>query len=318
MKKAKRIEPKVSVAVITYNQKEFLKECIESIIAQDYINIEIVVADDGSTDGTQMMLKEYEAKYPHLFTLCLAKDNQGITKNSNRAFTACTGKYIAWVGGDDLFLPEKLSKQVNILESRPDFSMCVTAAEVFQSETNKTIKIAQSTINNLTELGPKELIQSNNCIVGSTCMVRRSMCPEAGFDHRINIASDFKFFIDLASQGNVIVLNEVLCRYRRHATNVTNNNRKILLDQLVTLQIVEFEHPNLLRPIIKTRASIHYNMALNLFADGKYMESYQMMKHSHTQNPSFKKFVWLSILVSPLWLKDKLQEKWLNRIGVSR
>ncbi len=99
--------PLVSVAVITYNQKEFLRECIESILAQDYPNLEIVIADDASSDGTQDMLRDYDVQFPDKFVLKLAGRNQGITANSNEAHFACTGKYIAWMGGDDLMLPGK-------------------------------------------------------------------------------------------------------------------------------------------------------------------------------------------------------------------
>ncbi len=87
----------VSVAIITYNQKEYLNMCIESVLAQDYENIEIVVADDGSTDGIQEMLKVYKEKYPDKFILVLADKNKGITKNTNLVHFACKGKYIAWM-----------------------------------------------------------------------------------------------------------------------------------------------------------------------------------------------------------------------------
>lgn len=79
-------QPLVSVCIITYNQKKFLRECIESVLAQDYPNIEIIVGDDASTDGTQEMLREFETTYPDKFVLRLAKINMGITCNSNAVF----------------------------------------------------------------------------------------------------------------------------------------------------------------------------------------------------------------------------------------
>jgi glycosyltransferase involved in cell wall biosynthesis len=101
--------PLVSLAIITYNQKDYLRECIESVLSQDYENIEIVIADDCSTDGTQDMLREYDKKYPNKFVLKLSERNQGITANSNLALFACCGKYIAMTGGDDIFLPTNYS-----------------------------------------------------------------------------------------------------------------------------------------------------------------------------------------------------------------
>ena len=131
--------PVVSVAIITYNQKEYLKECIESVLEQDYKNIEIVIADDCSTDGTQDMLKEYDKQYPNKFVLKLSEKNQGITPNSNLAHFACSGDYIAWMGGDDLMLPGKIKKQVEYMESNPNCTICYHNLDVFQSETNETL-----------------------------------------------------------------------------------------------------------------------------------------------------------------------------------
>lgn len=65
--------PLVSIAIITYNQKEYLRECIESCLSQDYPNIEIVIADDCSTDGTQAMLRDYERAYQNKFVLRLSE-----------------------------------------------------------------------------------------------------------------------------------------------------------------------------------------------------------------------------------------------------
>mgnify|MGYP000507135859 CR=1 FL=1 len=98
----------------------------------------IVIADDCSIDGTQEMLSEYVLKYPNKFILKLSNINQGITKNSNLAHFACTGKYIAWMGGDDLMFQGKIRKQVNYMEKNPECRICYHNLDVFQSETNKT------------------------------------------------------------------------------------------------------------------------------------------------------------------------------------
>lgn len=129
--------PLVSVAVISYNQKEFLRDCINSILEQDYPNFEIVIADDGSTDGTQDMLREYSKKKPRKFVLRLAEKNQGVTANSNAAHSACEGKYIAWMGGDDLMLAGKLSKQTAFMEKNSDCVICYHDLEVFESTSQK-------------------------------------------------------------------------------------------------------------------------------------------------------------------------------------
>ena len=133
--------PLVSVAVVTYNQRAFLKECLESILQQDYPNIEIVVADDASQDGTQDMLREYAASGRGNFVLRLAAMNQGITQNQNLAQSACSGKYVAWIAGDDLMLPGKIKKQVDFLERNPEYAICYHDLDVFDSDSNNTIHL---------------------------------------------------------------------------------------------------------------------------------------------------------------------------------
>ncbi|MDA3875882.1 MAG: glycosyltransferase family 2 protein, partial [Halothiobacillus sp.] len=181
--------PLVNVAVITYNQKEFLRECIESILMQDYSNLEIVIADDGSTDGTQDMLREYEQKYPDKFVLKLAEKNRGITANSNAAHFACTGKYIAWMGGDDLMLPQKISKQVAYMEANPDCTICYHDLEVFDSESNKILHYFSK--RNKPHQGDVRTSIKYGAFNGAcSVMVRAEKTPVRGFNLLLPVASD--------------------------------------------------------------------------------------------------------------------------------
>ena len=87
--------PKVSVMIVTYNQENLIGETIESVISQDYPNLEIVVADDASVDGTQSVIKAYQEKYPLQIKPVLNPVNLGITGNCNAALAACTGELVA-------------------------------------------------------------------------------------------------------------------------------------------------------------------------------------------------------------------------------
>ncbi|MBL4608249.1 MAG: glycosyltransferase [Pseudomonadales bacterium] len=214
--------PLVSVAVITYNQKKFLKECIESILCQDYQNIEIVISDDASTDGTQEMLRGYEEQYPGKFVLKLAKDNQGITANSNVANFSCSGKYIAWMGGDDLMLPGKLSKQVRFMEKNLECAICYHDLDVFDNDTNKTLYLF-SEKNKPREGDVRVSIKYSVFNGACSSMVRLNQTPKEGFNQLLPVASDRLYWVEvLASGGNISYIPEVLGRYRRHSGNVTN------------------------------------------------------------------------------------------------
>lgn len=238
--------PLVSIAIITYNQKEFLKECIESCLAQDYPNLEIVVADDGSTDGTHELLRDYDMHHPGKFVLRLSKENQGITKNSNVAHFACTGKYIAWIGGDDLMLPGKISKQVEFMEKNPDCTICYHDMDVFDSETGRTLysfseknKPREGTVSVIIKYG----VFNGAC----STMVRSSSVPRQGYNELLPVASDWCYWIDtLVKGGEIRFIPEILARYRRHPRNATSIKDKIgqnSLDHLNTCNYVIAEYP---------------------------------------------------------------------------
>lgn len=243
--------PLVSIAIVTYNQKIYLEECIESILDQDYSNIEIIVADDGSTDGTHEMLHDYDQKHPGLFVLHLAVKNLGITKNHNVAHFSCNGKYIAWMGGDDLMLPGKLSKQVAFMEANPECTLLYHNLDVFYSDGNQDSYLLNSK-KNAKEGDIKTMIKYGSFNGGCSTMLRRSRAPQYGFDERLPIASDWMYWVDaLGNGGEIRFLDEVLGRYRRHANNVTSqNNYNAYIDHLNSCNILLTKYPYLQKIIL--------------------------------------------------------------------
>ncbi|ENA5601390.1 glycosyltransferase, partial [Escherichia coli] len=214
--------PLVSVAIITYNQKEYLRECIESILLQNYPNLQIVVADDCSSDGTQDLLLRYSQQYPNVFTLKLSEKNLGITANSNLAHFACRGKYIFWMGGDDLMLPGKIAKQVEYMENNPDCTLCYHNLDVFDSATKKNLyyfnHLKKQKINGTI----REIIKFRTFNGACSTVVRKDKTPKEGFNELIPIASDWLYWVDtLANGGNIKYIDEVLGKYRRHDNNIT-------------------------------------------------------------------------------------------------
>lgn len=252
--------PIVSVAIATYNQIAFLREAIDSVLLQDYPWLEIVVADDGSTDRTPALLSDYRRRFPDRFVLHLGENNLGITANHDRAFRACSGDYIAWLDGDDVMLPGKIRRQVALLEARPDVAICVSAAEVFDSSGGSTVRVARSAPRGLSEYGAAELIASGNCIVTCTAMIRRSMAP-AGFDLRITAFSDFLYFAEAARCGRICALDETLARYRVHSGNSSGAAAAEHEDIWLTLAILEHRYPEYIKAIRRARALLWYRRA---------------------------------------------------------
>lgn len=112
----RKLDPKVSVIMGIYNCEKTLEESIKSIINQTYPNWELIMCDDGSTDDTYQIAKKYSEKYSNII-LIQNESNKGLNYTLNHCLNYATGKYIARQDGDDLSLPDRFEKQVNILES---------------------------------------------------------------------------------------------------------------------------------------------------------------------------------------------------------
>lgn len=215
-------KPLVSIFITTYNHQDFIGECLESILSQDYENIEIIIGDDASSDNNQKILLEYQKKYPGIIKLILHEQNIGITNNCNSVLPLCRGEYICLMAGDDLFLPNKLTKQVSYMMENLECSMSYHDVEVFDSSTNKTLHLFNN-IHKAQNGTVIEVIKDGTFFSGSSVMFRTSHTPIHGYDKRIPRASDWLFCVDiLLNGGEIHYINEILGRYRRHENNVTS------------------------------------------------------------------------------------------------
>jgi glycosyltransferase involved in cell wall biosynthesis len=113
---------KVSIIILTYNHKDYIEDAILSVINQEVnFEIQIIIADDCSTDGADVIIDKYQKKYPEKITLACSQKNIGATLNEVRALSCCKGEYIAILDGDDYWTdPKKLEKQIAIFENFPD------------------------------------------------------------------------------------------------------------------------------------------------------------------------------------------------------
>lgn len=256
--------PKVSVIVPIYNQKPFIRETVDSVLKQDYPSIELVLSDDGSTDGTGDILRVYADREPERVKVVASDRNTGIAGAFNRALDAHAGDYIAWLGGDDVMLPGKISRQVAILESRPDAIGCCHDAEVFDSESGRVYGRFTEVYNGrrgVRDGGVELLLDPAYLMLPSTMMVRSSAVGSLRFDRRVRVSNDWLFDIELFQRGQVVGLDEVLARYRRHQSNATSQVSDVLEDALVVLAIAEARYPRLRRPIRARRAAAIFGEA---------------------------------------------------------
>lgn len=263
--------PLVSIVILTYNQVGFINQTLQGSIDQDYENLEIIVSDDASTDGTDKIIAEYGNKYPGRLKPLLGERNIGITGNSNRALSACNGKYIAFQGGDDIMLPGKIRHQVDWLEADPQRILCGHDVEIFDSNTDKPLAL-WSKAHRSASLGTGEWIMKYGVPFAATAgMVRRDAIPTYGFDERVPIASDWKLYLDVMSKGGVWgCIDGVFARYRVSEKNISKSHLLLIRDRLVTVALAESEYPFWVEYSRYPRASIFFDAGVYYLKQKQY------------------------------------------------
>ncbi|NCC60184.1 MAG: glycosyltransferase [Verrucomicrobiae bacterium] len=209
------LEPLVTVILTTYNSERYLAETLDSLIAQTYDNMEIVVVDNLSVDKTEKIVKGYgEAiKFRKADRPCM------LAEARNLGISETNGKYIAFLDSDDTWYPQKIAKQVAFMEAHPEVPLCHTYCHVIDA--HSVVQYVRHE-GNLPGTGTSyHKLLRHNFITISSAMVRRSVLDQIGITfpcdpQRDTTGEDNLFFLLLARKHPVGLVDEVLCTYRIH------------------------------------------------------------------------------------------------------
>ena len=202
MPKTENKNPLVSVIIPTYNRGWILKEAIDSVLSQDFDDIELIVVDDGSTDNTINILDAYA-----LDIIVLRQDNRGVSAARNAGISCASGQLIAFLDSDDLWLPGKMSRQVEFFNSNPDALICQTE---------------ELWIRNGRRVNPKKRHQKFSgmifkhclplCIVSpSAVMMKKSLFDKTGrFDESLPACEDYDLWLRVSRKYPVFLIDTPL------------------------------------------------------------------------------------------------------------
>jgi glycosyltransferase involved in cell wall biosynthesis len=215
--------PMVSVIVGTYNREVYVREAIESVLSQNFRDLEILVVDDASTDQTARVVSSYGDRV-RLLALEEHVGLPGIVRNV--ALEAARGRFVAFLDSDDAWCPGKLEKQVQFMESHPDVPFSHTYSCVMDAS-SRVCHVRHE--GNLPPTGDCFLRLLEHCfITTSTVMAQRSLFEsvEGYFDPHpfFRIGEDYEFFLRVAQKFPVGLLNDVLGRYRRTDEGVSHTD----------------------------------------------------------------------------------------------
>jgi glycosyltransferase involved in cell wall biosynthesis len=299
-------KPLVTVTISSYNHERFVEKTILSIVNQTYgyENIELLVIDDCSKDNTGKILKELSEKYN--FTFIQNEKNKGAVINKNTLLKMAKGKYVAGCASDDYWHPEKIEKQVAIMETLgDDYALCHCDAYIID-ENEKVIFYQNKGKDYTDNIMPKMLI--NNGIVAPSVLIKRELYDIVGYHDETIPYEDRDLWIRLGLKYKFYHLNELLVYRRQHPNNLSRN----MTAWYKTFQIL-FEKYN--EHYVKNNLvdEFHYMMFTHLsgsnFKDSvKHLfkiKDKSLLLRKSTYRAFFKLFIPKSLLFSNFGLKIK-------------
>jgi glycosyltransferase involved in cell wall biosynthesis len=219
--KAAANPPKVSVVSITYNHEAYIREALDGFVAQKTdFPVEIIVADDASTDATPAIIQEYADRHPHLFRPILRSENLGIHANFTDALSAARGKYLALCEGDDYWIdPMKLTKQVAFLDRHPETAVCFHPVRMIWTDGHaKDSKFPPLQVRG--NLSVETLISRNFIQTNSVVYRRLARYDDIPADV---MPLDWYLHVRHAVHGDIAMLPDTMAVYRRHSQGMWHN-----------------------------------------------------------------------------------------------
>lgn len=309
--------PRVSILIPTFNQRSYVEETVTSAVKQDYPNLQVVVADDASTDGTREILEALQRDYPDRLEVIQGKENLGITGNCNRALAHCDGDLVGLQGGDDVLLQGKVRAQAQWFEENAEGALCYHDCEVFDSDSGTTL-CNFSALSSFPEgRGPNKIIRMMRLSAATTVMVRRDLIPDFGFDPRLPMVSDWKLQIDVLAQGGRFgAVAGVYARYRRHKKNSRKEYPvQYYQDCLCTLAIVESEMPGYESDTRIARSRIFGLMSVDHFLRGDRQSGVRLAAASARQGVFSWKYPLLVVyLMLPRQVQERIRKAFAGRL----
>lgn len=212
---------KVSIVIPLYNMERYVEECVRSAIEQTYLDTEVIVVDDGSTDGSPEIVKRFADRIK-----IIRQENQGPSKALNTGILAGTGEYIAWMGADDVFLPEKTARQVEVMEAA-DKSVGVLYSDAMVIDAQGRM-IRRQIAPAPPEAFVSSMLKHGMFVNGATTLTRRECFEKVGlFNEDLWAACDGDMWFRISRHYRFHHIPQILVKYRWHPGN-TSHNKKLI------------------------------------------------------------------------------------------
>lgn len=295
------MDPLVSVIIPAYNASCFIRQAIESVFLQTYRPVETIVVDDGSTDRTPNILLSFGKHIQ-----CLRQENKGPASARNLALSIAKGQYITFLDADDEIMPEKLEKQVEILETSPAIGWTYCDVEYVDREGRHMClasnRFSYSSRARLNGLLFSELLQGNFIPVHAPLVRRDCLYSVAPFDEDKQLigVEDWDLLLRLALRFHATYSPEVLAKCVLHSASLSANpqvrddRRFCLLNKTISVYKDEIEALGITGR--KIAADTHNWFAYRHIDSGQRREALRRLTLSVTTYPLQRHALWVFVV----------------------
>lgn len=253
---------KVSILLCAHNAEAYIAEAVESTLRQTFRDFELIIMNDGSTDGTLDIINSYKDT-----RITVVEGHHDYISSLNSGLRICRGQYVARMDADDIMEPTRLETQVALMDAHPEITVCTSWAMAFDGAEGVVGNRVRGMLENV-----NVLFLIGNFLIHPTSMIRRCFITRHRLHYREGyaFAEDFKLWTDIARKyGQFYVIPQPLLRYRITPTQVTHAHRQEQEDTRLMIQqeIIEY----LLRtsrPALKKKAVKLYRQLLLAFDEG--------------------------------------------------
>jgi len=276
--------PLVSVIIPSYNRAHYIKETIDSILAQTYKNFEIIVIDDGSSDNTREVLEAYKDRISYFY-----QENQGVASTRNRGVEEARGEYVSFLDCDDIWFPEKLEKQIEYVNEHPHVALVCAEVHIINSDGKfvKHVKRDESLPLTFENLFEQSLVH-----VPTTIVKRQVILALGGFDPTVAISDDYDLWLRLIKRYSCHYMPIPLAKYRIHSGNLMKQFDKRLRNNLIIFRKKEItEGMSWLKKQIRI-AKVYYQYALENSTAGRYLKAAQCYALAVLTYPLIGMYYW--------------------------
>lgn len=276
----------VSVIVPVYNRDKYVAQTIDSILAQSYPGIEVVLINDGSTDSSLDILRSYEQRYPEK-VIVIDQQNQGQIAARNHGIMKSRGQFIAFLDSDDLWYPNKLALQLPLFKD--NVGLVYTAVE--HIDQHGTVIHTELCDESLTDDIYMHLLVHNRMTGGSVVVTRAALEQVGLFDPAFKAAENWDLWLRICRQYRAALVNQVLVKYRIHPENMSSNQMLMLQakEKIIQKHSVHASTDDKVEAALTlARADLWYRYGLVYASRADYVQARKFFKQSYQLAPNYK------------------------------